>query len=702
MKSTFARWIRSSAGMALLLGVSLGIAEGASSRPNILFIMSDDHAAHALSAYGSKINQTPQLDRIAKDGMLFKNCFVVNSICTPSRATILTGKYSHLNGVPVFNPFDGSQPHMGKIFQEAGYQTAMIGKWHLFSDPTGFDYWNILPGQGKYYNPDMIEMGEKKVINGYVTDIITDLTIDFLKKRDQNKPFLLFSHHKAPHREWAPGPNHRDLYEDIDIPEPATFNDDYQGRSRAAAEAEMRIERDFRKTDLKQDPPPGLSGQALKKWNYQRYIKDYLRCVASIDDNVGRLLDYLEASGLKENTLVVYTSDQGFFLGEHGWYDKRFMYEESLRMPLLVSFPGKIKPGSVNDRMVLNLDFAQTLLDFAGVPAPEAMQGRSFAPMLQGESPADWRTSMYYRYYHYPADHRVQPHYGVRTERHKLIYFNKLDEWELFDLENDPREMKNLYPDPAHAPLVQTLKTELARLKKEFKDDDQFADGPPRAPAAQLRSTPLQLVVHYTFDQLEGGEVLDISGKDHHGRVQGGELSDGQLGRALKLERGSVVLATPSRAGGSPLGLNPAGKPLLVGAWVKPESPNGVVASLGGGSHGFSLYLKDDYPHFAIRSEGQLFVAKGAGKIAAGEWAHLAGELRANGELRVLVNGQTTGEVRGGGIGSRPVEGFTIGDDPGSRVGDYDSAPWRGLVDDLRLYWGELPADQVQKWAERP
>lgn len=485
----------------------------ASRPPNILFIMSDDHAAHAVSAYGSQINQTPNIDRIAASGTRFSNCFAVNSICTPSRAAILTGKYSHINGVTVFNRFDGSQPHVAKMLRQAGYQTAIIGKWHLFSDPTGFDYWNILPGQGRYQNPVMIEMGKTNVIKGYVTDVITDLSIQFLKNRDTTKPFLLLTHHKAPHREWTPDAKHAQMYDDADIPEPATFNDDYKGRSHAAAEATMQIGRDLKKSDVKADPPAGLSDEALKKWNYQRYIKDYLRCIASVDDNVGRLLDYLEQSGLSTNTIVIYTSDQGFFLGDHGWFDKRFMYEESLRMPFLASYPGVIKPGTVTDGMTLNVDFAPTFLELAGVKVPPEIQGRSIVPLLRGEHPNDWRTSMYYRYYLYPQDHRVQPHYGVRNGRYKLIYFNKLDEWELFDLQKDPRELKNVYADPAYSDTVKQMKIELAALKKEVKDEDQFADGPPpgrqRQPTAAAQRARLVLVAGGGTHE-EGGVAAEV------------------------------------------------------------------------------------------------------------------------------------------------------------------------------------------------
>ena len=450
-------------------------------KPNILFIMSDDHACHAMSCYGSKINETPNLDRIAKDGMRFNNCFCTNSICAPSRAVILTGKYSHINGL-VDNkvPFDGSQQIFPKLLQKNGYQTAMIGKWHLKSDPTGFDYWSILPGQGRYYDPDFIEMGEKKKFKGYVTDVITDKTIDWLENRgDKNKPFCLVSQHKAPHSNWQSGPDHKDMYKDIEIPEPETFDDDYKTRSAAASDNEMTIEQhldlQYHGDDKRMTPPKHLKGKQIKKWKYQQYIKDYLRCVASVDDNIGRLLDYLDANGLSENTVVIYTSDQGFYLGDHGWYDKRFMYEESLRMPLLVKYPGEIEPGSVNDDIVLNLDFAQTALDYADVRQPDDMQGDSIRPLLNGKTPGNWRKSMYYHYYEYPGWHMVKRHYGIRTERYKLIHFYyDIDAWELYDLQQDPNELNNVYDDPAFADVRKKLKKQLDKLRRQYGDSDQL------------------------------------------------------------------------------------------------------------------------------------------------------------------------------------------------------------------------------------
>ena len=472
--------------------------EAAGKPPNIIFIMTDDHASHALSCYGSKINKTPNLDRLAKEGMLFNNCFCTNSICAPSRAVILTGKYSHINGV-IDNKekFDGSQQTFPKLLQKVGYETAMIGKWHLKTDPTGFDYWSVLIGQGPYYNPPMKTPNGTVKYTGYTTDIITLLALDWLQhKRDTGKPFCLMFQHKAPHRNWQPEPEHLTMYDDVTIPEPETLFDDYSNRGRAAKEQDMSIEKTMNDRDLKLVAPKNLTpeqkkqwdaayepkneafrkanlqGKDLVRWKYQRYIKDYLRCIASVDDSIGYLLEYLDESGLAKNTVIVYTSDQGFYLGDHGWFDKRFMYEESLRMPLLVRYPKEIKAGSVNDDLVQNLDFAPTFLDFAGIDKPADMQGRSLRPLLRGRTPKRWRKSMYYHYYEYPAVHSVKRHYGVRTKRHKLIHFyHDIDEWELYDLKKDPDELKNVYNDPEYANIVKKLKAELKQLRKKYKDD---------------------------------------------------------------------------------------------------------------------------------------------------------------------------------------------------------------------------------------
>lgn len=460
-------------------------AAGARSRPNIIFIMSDDHAAHAISAYGSRINKTPNIDRLAIGGIKLNNCFCTNSICTPSRAAILTGQYSHKNGVYTLNDkLDGSRNNVAKELQAAGYQTAMIGKWHLVNTPTGFDHWNILPGQGAYYDPEFITAAGRKKYTGYCTDLIGDFSLEWLKGRDKTKPFFLMCHHKAPHRPWQPSPKYAKLFEGIDIPEPDNLLDKHVGMAASPSAVKMRVGEDTTKTDLKVDRPAGLEGEALKKWAYQLYIKDYLRCVQSVDDNVGRVLDYLEAEKLAENTLVIYTSDQGFFLGDHGFFDKRLMYEESLRMPLLARLPGVTKAGSVSDEMVLNVDFAATFLELAGRAKPAEMQGRSFEKVLAGGKAKEPRKAVYYRYWmHNDGDHHVPGHYGVRTKDYKLIYYYgkplgmtgafepaTAPEWEFFDLRKDKREMTNRYSEPAYQGVIAKLKVELARLQKEVGD----------------------------------------------------------------------------------------------------------------------------------------------------------------------------------------------------------------------------------------
>lgn len=493
----------------VLLALSLGVISSASGaeRPNILFIMSDDHAAHAISAYGSRVNQTPHLDRLATAGARFNNCFAANSICSPSRATILTGKYSHLNGVPTFNRFDGSQPTVSKHLQAAGYHTGMLGKWHLGSEPTGFDVWDILPGQGAYHDPALISAQGRRVVKGYATDIITDLAIEFLEKRPAGKPFFLMCHHKAPHRPWEPSLKYKEVFAKKTIPEPPTLRDDYAGRTDAIRECAQKVSSDLTRRDLKLIPPASLSGpernqwlgvkpneveierdgkkvslrgDELVAWKYQRYLQDYLACVQSVDDSVGRLLDYLDSHGLAKNTIVIYTSDQGFFLGDHGLYDKRFMYEESIRMPFLVKGPG-IKPGTLVDALAVNVDFASTFMDLAGLKPPQDMQGHSLVPLMKGQVPPDWRKSFYYRYYHDPGDHNTRAHYGIRTATQKLICFWKTDQWELYDLAKDPEELHNIYGEPQQEQNVAKLKQEMFALKKQLKDEDQFAREQPPA-----------------------------------------------------------------------------------------------------------------------------------------------------------------------------------------------------------------------------
>jgi len=494
---------------SITASASAGAAESPATRPNILFIFSDDHAQHAISCYGSKVNTTPNIDRLAEGGARFTNSFVTNSICTPSRATLLTGQYSHLNGVPVFNRFDGARDHVAKHLQAGGYHTGMIGKWHLGSDPTGFDRWIVLPGQGEYWNPAFLVPGRKLSIRGHCTDIITQLGIEWLDTRPKDKPFFLMLHHKAPHRSWEPDERNKAIFKDKFTPEPETFWDDYATRPAALPANEQTVAKDLTRRDLKLAPPAGLTGPARNKWlnvkpmeveitapdgsrktltgkdlirwKYQRYMQDYLACVQGVDESVGKVLDYLRRTGLDKNTVVFYCSDNGWFLGDLGLYDKRFMYEPGLRVPLIARGPG-IKAGSTPGSFVANIDLAPTFLDLANLPIPASMQGRSLVPLLHGETPADWRTSVYYRYYHDPGHHNTAAHLGVRTATHKLIYYWKKDAYEMFDLRVDPCEQHNFlyYADEAKKPEVAAtfaeLKAEIVRLQTQYKDDGRYAD----------------------------------------------------------------------------------------------------------------------------------------------------------------------------------------------------------------------------------
>ncbi|MBK1879128.1 sulfatase family protein [Pelagicoccus mobilis] len=497
----------------VLLGIFIGLGSSlfGAKRPNIVFVFSDDHATQAISAYGgilADVAPTPHLDKLAQQGMRFDRCMVTNSICGPSRATILTGKYSHLNGFMTneTSEFDGSQQTFPKLLRQAGYQTAIIGKWHLGSKPTGFDYWDILPGQGHYYNPDFINENGTYRVNGYVSEIVTDKAKDWLKEqRDESKPFMLMVQHKAPHREWSPALKYLNTFDGVTLPEPDTLFDDYSGRGTAAREQDQSIaktmdlgrdlkilERDLggqladrihkrmtpeqkEQWDAAYQPKneaflkAKLKGDDLVRWKYQRYVKDYMRCIMSVDESIGVLRSYLEELGLAEDTVFIYSSDQGFYLGEHGWFDKRFMYDESYRTPLLVSWPGVTEPGSVNKDLVSNLDFAETFLEMAGVAAPEDMQGGSLVSILKGKTPADWRDAHYYHYYEYPGWHMIHKHEGAYDGRYKLMRFYELDEWELYDLETDPKEMRNEYDNPEYAEVVKAMHAKLDGLRETFE-----------------------------------------------------------------------------------------------------------------------------------------------------------------------------------------------------------------------------------------
>jgi arylsulfatase A-like enzyme len=483
---------------------------------NVLFIMCDDHTQQAIYAYGHGLLDSvlfPNIDRLVREGAIFKQSFVTNSICAPSRAVLLTGKHSHLNGMLTNqSSYDWDQPNLGKLLQEAGYQTALIGKIHIPGSPQGFDHWSVLPGQGAYFNPDFIINGNTKRFEGHCTPLITEFALDWLENiRNKEKPFALFYHHKAPHRNWIPDIKYLNFLEDVEFDFPANFFDDYEGRGTAAREQEMEITGHMRwGIDMKfeRDPytgePTGFmrdinrmnevqreawravydplneafirenpQGRELAKFMYHRYLRDYLKTVKSVDDGVGEVVSYLEKNGLLNNTVVIYTSDQGFYLGEHGWFDKRFMYEESLSTPLIVRYPKEIKAGTVVNGMVQNLDLAPTILDYAGAEIPGDMQGRSFRTLARGRKSSGWRDAIYYHYYEYPGAHMVKRHYGIRTDRYKLIHFYyDVDEWEMYDLQTDPKEMRSIYGDPAFASVQSMLHERLEELRKQYGDSE--------------------------------------------------------------------------------------------------------------------------------------------------------------------------------------------------------------------------------------
>ncbi|UZD24387.1 sulfatase family protein [Algoriphagus halophytocola] len=546
----------------LLVGLAMASAfscqqkpeETVQERPNIIFIMSDDHAYQAISAYDNSLIETPNIDRIADMGILFTEASVTNSICAPSRATILTGLHSHLNGkVDNHYPFDTTNVTFPQLLQNAGYQTAMFGKLHFGNNPKGFDEFKILPGQGDYYNPAFITKNEGRIqTEGYVTDVITDMTLDWLEKdRKKEDPFLLMYLHKAPHRAWYMAERHMEEFTQKSFPEPETLFDDYSGRTSAAAEAEMnildhmgwsgdnkvfpevmdklgiseigpdkvRFENEMKRmTDsqranfMKYYTPineefekayPAMSEEDKMKWKYQRYMQDYLGTIKAVDENVGRLLDYLEANDLMENTIIVYTSDQGFYLGEHGWYDKRFVYDESFKTPLLVAWPGKTKPGTQSDELVQNLDFAQTFLDAAGVEAPAKMQGESMIPLLTGNEDKWTRDAVYYHYYEYPAEHMVNRHYALVSKDYKLIhYYFVEDEWELIDRKKDPKELKNVYDDPAYAAIRADLHDRLEKLREQYQDSTALS----------------QQYIDRLVDDYENGKAYGV-GRERVGKV---------------------------------------------------------------------------------------------------------------------------------------------------------------------------------------
>ena len=672
--------------LACALALPADARDEPSPRPNLLFVFSDDHAAQAISAYGSNLCETPSIDRLAQEGMLFANCFCGNSICAPSRATVLTGLHTHAHGV-IDNGihFDGSQRTFPKLLRAAGYQTALVGKWHLKSEPTGFDHWQVLVGQGPYYNPPIWSPEGREPVPGYTTDVIHDLALEWLEDgRDPERPFLLMLQNKAPHRNWLPGPNELGMYDDTVFPEPATLFDDWGGgRTSACAQQEMTL-RDHMSlgSDLKLDPPRGLSeaqlaawnevydpkreafeaagleGDALVRWKYQRYMQDYLGCIAAVDRGLGRVLDWLDESGLAASTVVAYSSDQGFYLGEHGWYDKRWMYEESLRMPLLVRWPGVVAPGSRCERLVQNIDFAPTFLELAGADPAPGMHGESFVSLLRGEDPPGWRESVYYHYYEFPAVHMVNRHYGVRTERYKLIHYYQLDEWELFDLERDPDELTSVHADPEYAEVRSDLGRELRRLQLRYGEEDP-------------RATPRRI---YQADA----------------RRRAAGVEPRELFRLADLEA-SVPEAPAVRA-----------RPFTIGALVEPPAgaatADGVVASQGGESTGWTLEVVGGRAVFCVRNRDQVFELVGP-VLEPGKATHVAAQLDAAGEMALLVEGEIAARGVGELLEREPAEGLALGADPGTAVSSRSGERrFPGTARDVRFAVGELDPAVLMEW----
>jgi arylsulfatase A-like enzyme len=688
-------------------------------RMNVLYIMSDDHAYQAISAYGYGLNKTPNIDKLAGEGMRFTRCLTTNSLCGPARAVLLTGKYSHLNHFfnNTNNRFDGSQVTFPKLLQQAGYQTAIIGKWHLESDPTGFDYWDILPGQGQYYNPPMILNGQRVKKQGYVTDVITDDTLDWLKnKRDKSKPFVLLCHHKAPHREWEPALNQLSDYDGVTFPEPPTLFDDYSGRGKAEHEQDMMIKSTMNAKDLKLTPPPTmnaeqrkvwdayydprnaafkqqhLEGDALVRWKYQRYLHDYFACIQSVDDSVGKLMAYLKESGLDKNTLVIYTSDQGFFLGEHGWFDKRWIFEESMKTPLIVRWPGVTKPGSVNNgTIVSNVDYAETILDACGVQAPAEMQGRSMRPVLEGQTPADWRKGFYYHYYEHPAVHNVARHYGIVTDRFKLVHFYEpaMNYWELFDLKTDPHELKSVYDDPSYAQVQKELHQQLDQLRTELKvpaQDPPESAIPGPGNEGGRRAKPLNAwVLEYRFDRDEPAKVVDASGKGNGGKAVGVALAAGRNGAKARQFDGNSYIDV----GKSP-SLNPSVGEWTIEATFKADKPDGVILAQGGESNGYCLYLEEGKPRLAIAGGAEKTLVA-LDQSVTGKWVTLHARIDAK-NASIDVDGQTPAQEHlKQPIRRQPNEGLQIGADLGSQVTGQERPKFTGLIESVRIYSGLAP-----------
>ena len=628
--------------LAIMAVAASGMVQAAQ-RPNIVWIFSDDHACNAIGAYGGRLqaeNLTPNIDSIARDGMIFDRAYVGNSICAPSRATLLTGKHSHLNGkFDNRGGFNHDQQQFQKILQQHGYQTAMIGKIHLDGAMQGFDYWEVLPGQGRYTNPQFVTAQGKTQYEGHSTDIVTDRALNWLNNgKDDSKPFMMMVHYKAPHRNWLPAPRILEKFRQRTFPEPDSLFDDYAGRGTAARQQDMSISRTMTMgSDLKVTPGSEraawlekhpLEGDDLIRWKYQAYMQDYLGCVAGVDENIGRLLAWLKENGLDQNTVVMYSSDQGFYLGEHGWFDKRFMYEESFRTPLVAKWPGVIKPGQRNSDLVQNIDFAETFLDIADAPIPDDMQGASLVPLLKGHTPDNWRKSLYYHYYEYPAVHSVRRHEGVSDGRYKLIRFYGIDvpngeEWELYDLKTDPSEMTSLYDQPEQSAKIDELKAELNRLKEHYRVPE---DGglPLRANNSESRPNANAKKLKFQFQQ--GDSVRSNNAPYLPGR--------------------GIRMTVPLTFNGK----------------------DGVLVAQGGASNGYALWIEDGRLHWTVTRNDAATTISSNGKLESGPCTVTVHQEK-SGVATIAVNDlQVASGTVGGAFLAQPFDGLSIGEDAGSPV----------------------------------
>jgi len=634
------------AALVALIVVASGVATAAP-RPNIVWIFSDDHACNAIGAYGGRLqpeNLTPNIDSLARDGMIFDRAYVGNSICAPSRATLLTGKHSHLNGkFDNRGGFNHDQQQFQKILQKHGYQTAMIGKIHLNGAMQGFDYWEVLPGQGRYTNPQFITAEGKTQYEGHSTDIVTDRALNWLDNgKDDSKPFMMMVHYKAPHRNWLPAPRIMEKFRKRTFPEPDNLFDDYAGRGTAAHKQDMSISRTMTMpSDLKVTPGSDraaylaehkLEGDDLIRWKYQAYMQDYLGCVAGVDENIGRILAYLKEHNLDRNTVVMYSADQGFYLGEHGWFDKRFMYEESFRTPLVARWPGVIKPGQRNDDLVQNIDFAETFLDIAGAPIPEDMQGESLVPLLKGETPDDWRKSLYYHYYEYPAVHSVRRHEGVSDSRYKLIRFYGIDvpdgeEWELFDLKNDPSEMHSIYDDTKQSARIKELKAELERLKKYYQVPED--GGLPLRGTASDEKKPNANAKTLKFEFKQSANV--------------------NAGSAPWLPGRGIQLTVPLTWNGK----------------------DGVLIAQGGASNGYALWIKDGLLHWTVTRNDVAATISGKSKVPSVQFTVTVRQEKSGEATLAIADLQVAKGNFGGAFPAQPFDGLSVGQDAGSLVREF-------------------------------